>query len=295
MNVRHLSLVAALFAACAGDSPSPNGGEDPPPAPTSTSGDAPSAIGSEDATPPSASDAQAPAEPKPMAAALPALDELLLALANGDVHTALEGSAEQLAAHPAHPRALFVRALALHKAKRYAEAAPLFVAARAAETTFEGADAIPYYQGWCAYWLADFETARASFAEVPGNPDGHFGLGIIALELGDLETAKDELELARDGFQARFDGGDLESARDLSKTFARMADVDLANDDDLSAKDDLQAALALDAERPAVWFKLYNVALAIGDAQLAALAKRKYEALSPNTDELSPMGAGGGQ
>lgn len=238
-----------------------------------------------------------PDEPKPLAAPLPAADLVLQALAAGDVKSALELALELRETHGAHPRALFVHALALHKHKRYAEARPLFQAAAASPETFPGAERLPYYQGWCTYWLADFDAAAAHFsahAAQAGEPDSHFGLGIIALELGDLERAELELQRARAGFQERLDGGDLFSTADVAKAQARLADVALARDEDEAARDLLKQALALDAGRAAVWFKLYQVALALDDQELVALAKRKYEQLSPNTESVAPMGSGMG-
>ena len=116
--------------------------------------------------------------------------------------------------------------------------------------------------------------------------------GLCAVPL--LGLVELELQRARAGFQERLDGGDLFSAADVAKAQARLADVALARDEDEAARDLLKQALALDAGRAAVWFKLYQVALALDDQELVALAKRKYEQLSPNTESVAPMGSGMG-
>lgn len=234
------------------------------------------------------------AEDKPAAPADERLDQALVALGDGNFSQAMDLTTAALDDRPGHPRALFLHALALHKLKRYAEARVDFEAAANSPQSFEGADALPYYLGWCMYWLGEFDASRAAFQahlEQVDEPDSYFGLGIIALELGELETAQAQLDLAAAGFNARLAAGDTMSARDVAKTYTRLADVDLANDQDEAAAEHLKSALELDADRPAVWFKLYNVSLALGDKELAIMAKREYEKRSPNTNEMTPMGA----
>lgn len=291
MPIPKPSLFAALLLAVSCGDSEPT---DPTPAsPPGGQGQTTESTGAPDST--DGTDTDTSAEPKPLAAPLAEADLVLQALISGDMKGGLELALELRASNGAHPRALFVHALALHKQKRYAEARPLFQASADSPETFPGAERLPYYQGWCTYWLADFDAATAYFsahATATNEPDSHFGLGIIALELGELERAELELQRARAGFQERLDGGDLFSAADVAKALARLADVALARDEDEAARDLLKDALALDSGLPAVWFKLYQVALALDDQELIGLAKRKYEELSPNSESLAPMGTG---
>lgn len=275
--------LALLLTACSEPSHTPD--------PSGTSGAMPSvpAVESNAAMPPGQVQTD-----KPMAPADERLEHSLTALGDGNYTQAMELTGAVLTDHPGHSRALFLHALALHKLKRYAEARIDFQAAADSPQGFDGAEALPYYLGWCTYWLGDFDAARGAFQahlDQVGEPDSFFGLGIIALELGELETAQSQLDLAAEGFNARLAAGDMLSARDVAKTYTRLADVDLANDQDEAAAEHLKSALELDADRPAVWFKLYNVSLALGDQELAIMAKREYEKRSPNTNDMTPMGA----
>lgn len=220
------------------------------------------------------------------------------ALGRGDYKACRAQARAVLAEHPGHPRAEFLLALGLHKAKRYAEARPHFEAADAATADFAGKEAVPYYLAWCEYWLGDFEAARADFHRhlaTTDEGDSHFGLGAIALELGELDEARVELQRALEIFELRVAEGELAARGDVAKAHARLADLDLAVDDDESAKQHLEAALRLDPERPAVWFKLFSVATDAGDTELAARAKAEYERRSPKADGKTPMATGAGQ
>jgi tetratricopeptide (TPR) repeat protein len=220
------------------------------------------------------------------------------ALGRGDYATCRSEAEAVLADFPHHPRAEFVLALGLHKAKRYAEARPHFDAAAAATADFAGKEAVPYYRAWCEYWLGDFAAARADFErhlEFSDEGDSHFGLGAIALELGDFEGARAELQRALEIFEGRIAAGELAAGVELAKAHARLADLDIAVDDNSAARAHLEASLRLDPAHPAVWFKLYNVALDSGDDELAARAKAEYENRSPKADGTTPMATGAGR
>jgi len=220
------------------------------------------------------------------------------ALGRGDFKACRTQAEAVLAEHPHHPRAEFLLALGLHKAKRYAEARPHFEQADTATADFAGKQAVPYYLAWCEYWLGDFEAARADFRRhlaVTDEGDSQFGLGAIALELGELDAARVELQRALEIFELRIAKGELAAGGDVAKAHARLADLDLAVDDDAAARQHLEAALRLDPERPAVWFKLFTVATDAGDTELAAKAKAEYERRTPKADGQTPMATGAGQ
>lgn len=265
----------------------------PEPRTTPASGDAPSDTG------PQPADAPEPVErntaPAPKDERLGTAFE---ALGRGDLETCRAAASAVLADFPRHPRAEFLLAMGLHKSKRYAEARPLFESAERATAEYAGKEAVPYYLGWCDFWLGDFDASRAAFErhlQVVAEGDSHFGLGAIALELGDFEEAREQLTRALEIFESRIAAGELAANRDLAKTHARLADVDLAADDEASARAHLESALRLDPNRPAVWFKLYTVAEATGDKEVAAAAKAEYERRSPTPDTKQPMAGGGSE
>ena len=249
--------VLALLAAC--------GPADPPP-PTP---EAPSAV--EPAAP-----ATPPAAPED-ARLGPAFD----ALGAGDYAACRELAAAVLADHPDHPRGHFLLGLGLHKAKRYAEARPHLLLADAPGVSYAGRDAAPYFLGWCHYYLGEHAEAAAAFSRhvaATDEGDSHFGLGVVAIEQGDLAGARAALDRALVIFEGRVAEGDLVAARDLAKTHARLADVDLAEDRDGDARAHVEAALGIDPSPAALWFKLYQLAEAAGDQDTARLAFAQYEA-----------------
>jgi tetratricopeptide (TPR) repeat protein len=192
---------------------------------------------------------------------------------------------EVLDGQPGHPRAEFLVGLGLHKSKRYADARPHLLAADAATADFPGHEATAYFLAWCHYYLGEYELARAAFErhlETSVEADARFGLGVVALELGELETARTHLEQALVEFEAQVTEGNLTAMVDLAKCHARLADVDLAQDREDDALVHVEAALALDADKPAVWFKLYQLALARDDAATARRALGEYEARKPD-------------
>ncbi|MDF1800459.1 MAG: tetratricopeptide repeat protein [Planctomycetota bacterium] len=253
-------LLLSLLAACAPD-PAPGPGPSKP-------GETP------EATPePAANDAPAPQDER--------LGLAFTALAEGRLAACRELSEAVLLDHPGHPRAHFLLGMGLHKAKRYADARPHLEAARDATADFSGAEAVPYYLGWCLYYLGDYLPARASFEAhlaTSDEGDSHFGLGVIAIELGELDAARTSLERALKIFEARVADGNLGAGADLAKTHARLADVALGEDDDEAARTHVLAALGINPDQPAVWFKLYQLALVAGDEAEARRALGEFEA-----------------
>ena len=260
-------LLLSTLAACGTDpTPTPGPGE-----PGDTSGVA--AEPGPEVAPPVANDAPAPKDER--------LGLAFTALAEGRFAACRELSGAVLVDHPGHPCAHFLMGMGLHKAKRYADARPHLEAARDATTEFAGAEAVPYYLGWCLYYLGDHKAARASFEAhlaTAEEGDSHFGLGVIAIELGELGAARTSLERALVIFEARVASGNLGAGMDLAKTHARLADVALGEDDDEAARTHVLAALGINPDQPAVWFKLYQLALSAGDEAEARRALGEYEA-----------------
>ena len=181
-------LVPLLVAASScGDPDAPTPAPDQPPA---VDHQASEPDGSGQATPPPA----APADPR--------LGQALEALGAGDLESCRLLATAVLVDHPDHPRGHFLLGLGLHKAKRYAEARPHLVAADAPGVDYESREAAPYFRGWCHYYLGEYDEARAAFArhlETIDEGDSHFGLGVVALELGDEMLGQTSREQIRQG------------------------------------------------------------------------------------------------
>ncbi|MFT5081711.1 MAG: tetratricopeptide (TPR) repeat protein [Gammaproteobacteria bacterium] len=193
-------------------------------------------------------------------------------------------------------RAEFMVALSFHKAKQYADARPHFDQASRGPD-FQGKQALPYFQGWCYFWLGELDAAEASFQlhlTHSAEGDSHFGLGVIALDRGDAVAAKVELQKALELFEAKVASGDLGAKRDLAKTHARLADVYLDSDDFTQAKSHLLLAVQLDSDRSAVWYKLYQVHLELGEATPAANALAEYKRCLESPESAGGMAMGGG-
>ena len=245
------------------------------------------ACGSQDSAAPPLEEPSSAEAPSPEDTAPPAapdderLGQALVALGSGDFATCRDLATAVLSDHPDHPRAHFLLGLGLHKAKRYAEARPPLVAADAPGGDNPGREAAPYFLGWCHYYLGELGEARAAFTrhlETVDEGDSHFGLGVVALELGELDVARTKLDRALVIFEGRVADGDLTAALDLAKTHTRLADVDIAEERDEDARAHVEAALSIDPSKAALWFKLYNLATAAGDEVMARRALGEYEA-----------------
>ena len=220
-------------------------------------------------------------------------------LGAGDLNGCRATAMEVLENNPApatRARAEFMVALSYHKAKQYADARPHFDKASQGPD-FQGKPALPYFQGWCYFWLGELDAAEASFQAHlahTNEADSHFGLGVIALDRGDNPAAKVALQSALELFEAKLASGDQGAKRDLAKTHARLADVDLENEDLQLAKQHLQLAVELDSERSAVWYKLYQIYLEEGEGASAAAALAEYKRCLDSSPSTSGMATEGG-
>ena len=221
-------------------------------------------------------------------------------LGAGDLGGCRVTAMEVLANDPApatRARAEFMVGLSFHKAKQYADARPHFDLASQGPN-FQGKLALPYFQGWCYFWLGELDAAEASFRQhltQAEEGDSYFGLGIVALDRGDNAAAKSALQKALQLFEAKAATGDASAKRDLAKTHARLADLDLDSEDFEGAKIHLQLAVDLDSDRSAVWYKLYQVYLELGEDGPASSALAEYKRCLDSGQSTGGMAAGGGR
>lgn len=215
-----------------------------------------------------APEAQAPA-PERLAAA----ETALLA---GEFERADELLAEFVSMELPSGRAEFLFGLALHKRKRYPAAEPWFEAALRAPASFSGAASVHYFLGWCRYYLGDLEAARESFTEhrglVPEEGDTVFGLGVVALDLGESERAAELFTEAIELHQRAMAEGATNLVPDLAKSFARLGDARAGLGDLTGARDALIRCVETYPPFHVAWFRLGSVLTELGDEAGAAAA-----------------------
>ena len=177
-----------------------------------------------------------------------------------------------------HPtgRAELLYALSQHKRKRYARALPWFDAAGTVEDEWDGRDALPYYRGWCLYYLGDLDGSEAAFeahrAFEPSEGDSVFALGLIAFDRGESGIARERFVEAIALHEAALAGGAEHLLPDLSKCWARLGEVHAAEGDDGAARDALWKAVSAYPPHAAAWYQLGSVLERLGDADGAAKA-----------------------
>jgi len=134
---------------------------------------------------------------------------------------------------------------------------------------------VPY--GWCLYYLGELERARASFRayleQEPDYADAVYALALI--DFDDDELASSERLLRRVILLGR-------TRRDMGRqamAHARLGDLYMRQGKLSRAKLELQRAIELDADNAKAHFKLSRVLQLLGDADAAAEARHRYEAL----------------
>ncbi len=178
-------------------------------------------------------------------------------------------------------RAELLFALAHHKRKRYPAAEPWFEAAAAAPGEWNGVESVPYYLGWCCYYLGDLEGARTSFVEHrelnPEEGDTVFALGVIDLDLGEPERAAERFEEAIGLHRAALAQGKQHLVPDLAKSWARLGDARSAVGDLPGARTALERCVQLYPPFHVAWFRLGSVLRELGEEQAAQAAFAEHE------------------
>jgi tetratricopeptide (TPR) repeat protein len=174
-----------------------------------------------------------------------------------------------------HPRARDPHVLAgaaLHELKRYAPAREHFEQVRELDP---GHALARYYLAFECYYLGEPERARAEFegylAVAPDDGHGWYGLGLIALDSGELTQSESHFRRSIALHQAAGDRRREGSAR------ARLADVLLLREEHAAARDELERATELDPDAYSAYHKLAHVLRLLGDEDGAARAERLHD------------------
>lgn len=173
-------------------------------------------------------------------------------------------------------RARMLLGIAVQKQKHYAAALALLDEALATKQPFPEALHGGHFRGWCLYYLGRGAEAQAAFethlALFPNEGDSHFGLGIIALESGQLDTAQQHLERAielQTSAPAR--------RRELAKAYARLGDVHLARGHIDDARAAYHTAVIRWPDHYEAWAKLARVLDRLDRGEEAARARIECE------------------
>jgi len=141
-------------------------------------------------------------------------------------------------------RALFLMGLSHHRERAYPKAVPWFERAMAATPPYPPA---AHFLGWAHYHNGNATASRAAFEQHlrldPNEGDTHFGLGVLALERGDLDEADARLARALDLQRRRPD-----RPLGVAKVLARRSEVLEQRGDVMGAIELLGEALAIDRD-----------------------------------------------
>ena len=176
--------------------------------------------------------------------------------------------------HPDAARVSFYLALTYHKEGRYDLARGHYEAIVPRGPVFEDYYKARYFYGWCLYNLGDAKKAQTSFEvflkDQPGSGDAHFALGLIAFDEGRIGAAEQHIQKA-----ISLAGG---KASAIAKARTRLADVYVQQSRLNDAKKELEQAIALWPRQYNAYYKLYQVAIELGEERKAQQALAQFEA-----------------
>ena len=176
---------------------------------------------------------------------------------------------------PTIARARFLRAIAIQKQQRYAQALEELQAACASGQAFPERLHVDHFRGWCLYHLGRTAKAGEAFAAhveaFPEEGDSHFGLGVVAIELGNLQDAEPHFDRAIDLQK------DIPSRRrELAKAYARLGDVHLGLDRIDAARVSYHTAVIRWPDHHEAWAKLARVLDRLDRGEEAARARNEH-------------------
>ena len=171
-------------------------------------------------------------------------------------------------------RALFLMGLSHHRERAYPKAVPWFERAIAATPPYPPA---AHFLGWALYHNGQAAESQAAFERHlrldPSEGDTHFGLGVLALERGDLDVADAHFDQAIDLQSRRPD-----RQQGLAKAMARRSDVLEQRGDVEAAAGLLADALALDRDLYEAHFRRARLLRRLGRGAEAAEAETAAKA-----------------
>ena len=197
-----------------------------------------------------------------------------------------------LAESPQSERARFYLGVAIAKQQRYAAASALFTQVLESDRAFAERIHVDHFHGWALYYLGEPQRAKASFLRhvegVPQEGDSLFGLGLIALDAGDLEEAERRF-LAAIALQE----GDPALAREVAKAEARMGDVRARQDRLDEAIEWWSRCTARHPDHHEAWHRLARTYARLGRDAESAFATRQWQAALARLGRQFPAGGMG--
>lgn len=168
-------------------------------------------------------------------------------LAAGDPTSAWARLEPWLGDPPRADRTSLLAGLALHRQKRYGRAQAYLEAAASAGEEQRDLRSGAHFLGWCSLQLGDLDAAAAAFerhrAWDPDLGDDDLGLGLVAVERGQLDAARAHFEAALDAF-AELERKGSDRKRERARAHAHLAEVHLSQGDDAAALRELEASVA---------------------------------------------------
>jgi tetratricopeptide (TPR) repeat protein len=209
---------------------------------------------------------------RPLPPLEPPLSDHFQLIRNGRPDVARVRIRKHMRQHPDDGRAHFLFGLSYHREKRYDLARKSFDEAARLAPDYH---ATHYFQGWALYYLGEPEAARDSFERhlefQPREGDSHFGLGLIALDMDDLDEAERRLRTAivlSDATAGRI--------KEHSKSRARLADVLIRRGRYEEARTELERATELHPDHYEAFYKLFRVCKRLGDDAAAERAQTEF-------------------
>ena len=225
------------------------------------------------------SEADPPAAPRRPALAAE-LRPVASALDRGELAQARALAEAYLAAHPGDAQASFLIGLSFALADNHGAARPFLEAALEAAPDFDLA--------WeplarTRFLLGDLAGAEAAYTEVarrvPGDPKGPHGLGLVALERGELPAATAHFRAALAAFDALEQTDPRQAAAragERSESHARLGDAHFQAGDMPAARAEFERALALSSGNVSALYTLALVHRRLGEEALARETEARH-------------------
>lgn len=203
----------------------------------------------------------------------PPLNSIFRMIAQGRFEPARQQISTYLVENPNSGEARFLLGLSFHRQKRYALAKPHFEEAAKLSPFFHPTF---HFQGWCLYYLGEIDDSYAAFKEhvrlSPNEGDSMFGMGLIEMELDQLDEAEKNFQTAID-----LQKDNPRRVRDVAKVHARLADIFIRRENFNQAQDELEQALKLWPQHYIAHYKLSVVLNRLGKELEAQEAYKRYK------------------